>query len=142
MQENLLLYMDGMKYLNKAVLDSKIDMLADLDKMIFTFRENYFSINDLKVNFSGMVAMPGNDIDTDIKFKTPQTSFKTLLSLIPAMYMKDYKDLKANGEFALSGSAKGIYSDADSTLPDVAHCYFGYQWTDKLSCIARDRLKT
>ena len=33
--------------------------------------------------------------------------------------MKDYKDLKASGEFALSGSAKGIYSDADSTMPDI-----------------------
>ena len=111
--------MDGVKYLNKAVLNSKIDMLADLDKMIFTFRENYFSINDLKVNFTGMVAMPGKDIETDIKFSSPQTSFKTLLSLVPAIYMKDYKDLKAIGELVLSGSAKGIYSDADSTLPDV-----------------------
>jgi hypothetical protein len=33
--------------------------------------------------------------------------------------MKDYKDLKANGDFSLKGTAKGIYSDADSTLPDV-----------------------
>jgi uncharacterized protein involved in outer membrane biogenesis len=111
--------MDGVKYFNKAVLDSKIDMLANLDKMKFTFRDNYFSINDLKLNFSGTVAMPGKNIETDIKFGTEQTSFKTLLSLVPAVYMKDYKDLKASGEFALSGSAKGIYSDADSTLPDV-----------------------
>jgi hypothetical protein len=111
--------MDGMKYLNKAVIDSKIDILANMDNMKFTFRENYFSINDLKLNFSGMVAMPKSDIETDIKFGTGQTSFKTLLSLVPAVYMKDYQDLKASGEFALSGSAKGIYSDADSTLPDI-----------------------
>jgi AsmA-like C-terminal region/AsmA family len=111
--------MDGIKYLNKAVLDSKIDMLANISKMLFTFRENYFTINDLKVNFSGTVSMPGDNIDTDIKFRTPRTSFKTLLSLIPAVYMKDYKELKADGDFDLSGSVNGIYSDADSTLPDV-----------------------
>ena len=111
--------MDDTKYINKAVLDSKIDMLANLDKMNFTFRENYLAINDLKVNFSGNVAMTGKDIVTDIKFSTAQTSFKTLLSLIPAVYMKDYKDIKSSGEFKLSGSAKGIYSDADSTLPDI-----------------------
>jgi uncharacterized protein involved in outer membrane biogenesis len=111
--------MDGMKYLNKVVVDSKIDMLANLDNMKFTFRENYFSINDLKLNFSGMVAMPKSDIETDLKFSTSQTSFKTLLSLVPAVYMSDYKDLKASGEFAMSGSAKGIYSDADSTMPDI-----------------------
>src|SRR5664280_3235683 len=107
------------KYFNKAVLDSMIDMLANLDNMKFTFRENYLSINDLKLNFSGTVAMPGKNIQTDIKFETAQTSFKTLLSLIPAIYMKDYKDLKANGDFSMKGTAKGIYSDADSTMPDV-----------------------
>lgn len=112
--------MDGMKYLNKAVLASEINLLADLDKYKFTFGENYLALNDLKLNFSGMVAMPGDDIETDIQFSTPQTSFKTLLSLVPAVYMTDYKDLTASGEFILKGSAKGIYSDADSTLPDVA----------------------
>ncbi|MDO9340964.1 MAG: AsmA-like C-terminal region-containing protein, partial [Bacteroidales bacterium] len=112
--------MDGMKYLNKAVVDSKIDMLANLDNMKFTFRENYFSVNDLKLNFSGMVAMPGDDIETDLQFGTAQTSFKALLSFIPAVYINDYQDLKTSGEFTLSGSAKGIYSDADSTLPDIS----------------------
>ena len=47
--------MDGMKYLNKTVLDANIDMLANLDNWKFTFRENYLSINDLKLNFSGML---------------------------------------------------------------------------------------
>ena len=111
--------MNGTKYFNKAILDSRIDMLANLDKMKFTFHENYLSINDLKLNFSGTVAIPGKNIETDIKFETAQTSFKTLLSLVPAIYMKDYKDLKANGDFSLSGTAKGIYSGADGTLPDV-----------------------
>jgi hypothetical protein len=111
--------MDGVKYLNKAIVDSKIGILADLDNMKFTFKENYFSLNDLKLNFSGMVAMPGDDIETDLQFGTDQTTFKTLLSLIPAIYMTDFADLSTSGEFTLKGSAKGIYSDADSTLPDV-----------------------
>ena len=112
-------FMEGVKYLNKAVIDSKIDMLANLDNMKFIFRENYLYINDLKLNFSGMVAMPGDDIETDLAFGTDQTSFKPLLSLVPAVYMNDYKDLQADGSFNLTGSAKGIYSDADSTLPDI-----------------------
>jgi uncharacterized protein involved in outer membrane biogenesis len=112
--------MNGITYMNKAVLDSKIDMLANLDKWYFTFRENYFSLNDLKLNFTGTVAMPGKNIETDLKFSTAQASFKTLLSLVPSVYMKNYKDLTATGDLSLSGTAKGIYSDADSTLPDVA----------------------
>ena len=112
--------MEGVKYLNRAVVDSKIDMLADLDKMKFTFRDNYILLNDLMLKFTGMVAMPGDDIETDLQFSTDKSSFKSLLSLIPAVYMADYKDLTASGEFSLNGSAKGIYSDADSTLPDIS----------------------
>ena len=111
--------MDGVKYLNKAVIDSKIDMLANLDSMKFVLKDNYFAVNGLKLNLSGSVAMPGNDIRTDLLFNTENTSFKTLLSLVPAVYMSGYEDLKASGEFKLSGSAKGTYSDADSTLPDI-----------------------
>lgn len=111
--------MDGIKYLNKAVIDSRIGIKADLDNFIFTLADNYFALNDLRLNFSGMVAMPGDDIETDLKIGTDQTSFKTLLSLVPAVYMNDFAELSASGEFALSGLIKGIYSDADSTLPDV-----------------------
>ncbi len=34
--------------------------------------------------------------------------------------MNDFKDLKADGTFNLEGTAKGIYSDADSTMPDIS----------------------
>jgi len=34
--------------------------------------------------------------------------------------MKDFQDLRADGTFSLSGSAKGIYSSADSTMPDIS----------------------
>ncbi len=111
--------MDGIRYLKKAVIDSRIRILADLDNFKFTFADNYFALNDLRLNFSGMVAMPGDDIETDLKIGTDQTSFKTLLSLVPAVYMADFADLAASGEFALNGLVKGVYSDADSTLPDV-----------------------
>lgn len=112
--------MDGVKYLNKAKIDSKINMLAELDSMKFTMRDNYFSLNDLRISLSGTVAMPGKDIKTDLHFGTDKASFKTFMSLIPSVYMSGYEDLKASGDFSLSGTAKGIYSDADSTLPDIS----------------------
>lgn len=111
--------MDKIKYLNKATADSKINVRANLDSMKFYLRDNYLLINDLKLNFAGMVAMPEDDIETDLSFKTEQSSFKSLLSLIPAIYMTDFKDLKTSGEFNLEGTAKGVYSDADSTMPDI-----------------------
>ncbi len=112
--------MEKMKYIDRAVVNTKMDLLADIDSMKFVFRDNYLALNDLKLNFTGTVKMPGDDITTDLSFKTVQSSLGSLLSLIPAVYMKDYNDLKTTGNFQLSGTAKGIYSDKDSTMPDVS----------------------
>jgi hypothetical protein len=112
--------MDGVKYLNKAKIDSKINMLAELDSMKFTLRDNYFSINDLKFSLSGIVEMPGKDIKTDLHFGTDKASFKTLMSLIPSVYMSGYENLKVSGDFSLSGTAKGLFNSAYSTFPDIS----------------------
>jgi len=111
---------NGIKYLNRVSAGAKIDLLADLDKSKYTFRENYIRLNDLLASFSGTIAMPGKNIETDLEFKTGQSDFKSLISLIPAVYMKDYKDIKASGELTLFGKVKGVYSEADSTLPNVS----------------------
>jgi uncharacterized protein involved in outer membrane biogenesis len=66
----------GVKYLNKVKIDSKINMLAELDSMKFTLRDNYFSINELKISLSGAISMPGKDIKTDLHFGTDKASFK------------------------------------------------------------------
>jgi uncharacterized protein involved in outer membrane biogenesis len=70
--------MEGMKYLNKTVLDANIDMLANTDKWTFTFRENYLSVNDLKLNFSGYVAMP--EMMARLHCSKPADRFRSLLS--------------------------------------------------------------
>jgi uncharacterized protein involved in outer membrane biogenesis len=116
---DLTFIMEGMKYLNRAAMDANIDLLANIDSMKFTFRENYLSLNDLRMKFTGTVEMPGDDIATNLDFATENTSLKSLLSLIPSIYTEEYKDLKTTGDFKLSGYARGVYSDADSTLPDI-----------------------
>ena len=112
--------MEDMKYINSAKATAFVNVLADIDSMIFRLRENSVTINDLLLNFAGTVAMPGDDIETDLTFRSDETSFKSLISLIPALYMKDFQDLKAEGTFNLAGKAKGIYSSADSTMPDIS----------------------
>ena len=111
--------MDGMKYLNRIKADAKVNMQANLDSMIFNLRDNYLLMNDMKLYFAGKVSMPGDDIITDLTFRTDGNSLKSLLSLIPAAYTADFKDLKTSGEFSFDGYARGRYSDADSTMPDI-----------------------
>ena len=111
--------MGKMPYLKDAEMNFQAEIDALLDSMKFTLRDNLLKINDIALNFSGTVIMPEEDIDLDLVFSAPETSFKSLLSMIPAFYMKDFEELKATGTFALDGAVKGIYSSADSTLPDI-----------------------
>jgi hypothetical protein len=58
--------MDGMKYLDKATAEARVNVKANLDSMRFDLRDNYLRINELPLNFAGMVSMPGEDYITDL----------------------------------------------------------------------------
>ena len=102
--------MEGVNYLKKAKVGFKSDIEADLKNSKYTFKDNEFSLNDLKLLFAGTVAMPDTNIVTDVTFKAGKTEFKSVLSLIPAIYMKDFETIKTSGSFAFSGYAKGTYN--------------------------------
>ena len=113
--------MDKVRYLRKAKMRFTATLGADLDKGLYTFKENEFAVNDLVLGFDGTVAMPGDSIETDISFATKETSFKSLLSMVPAIYMNDFGDLKTQGSLALDGTVKGIYyeKDGDTLYPNA-----------------------
>ena len=102
--------MDGISYLNRTALDMKFDMNMNLPNMRFEFVENYVKLNALHLGFDGSVAMPDEEegpIDLDITFETKETTFKSLLSLVPAIFMTDFEDIETEGKLALSGMSKG-----------------------------------
>src|SRR6202007_1224782 len=87
----------------------------DMPNMKFTFKENEINLNDLGLGIDGFVAMPGNDINMDMKFLCKQTEFKSLLSMVPGVYTKDFADVQTKGKLSLNGFAKGTYND--KTMP-------------------------
>lgn len=101
----------GIGYLNKVKTHIKCDMDMDMPKSKYTFKNNEFSLNELTLGLDGYLAMPGDDMDMDLKFKANQTEFKNILSLVPGVYSKDFKDVKTSGKLTLDGFAKGIYND-------------------------------
>ena len=110
--------MDGVNYLTEAHVKLKADLDMDMLKMKFTFKENQFDLNDLGLSFDGFVEMPDTNITMDLKFAAKQTEFKSILSLIPAVYSKDFASVKTAGKLALDGFAKGVYNA--SSLPAFA----------------------
>ena len=108
--------MGGVGYLTKAKTRFKADIDMDMPNMKFTFKENEFSLNDLALAFDGSVSMPKDDIGMDLKFAAKQTEFKSILSLIPSVYSKDFASVQTKGKLKLDGFAKGtMHSEKDST---------------------------
>ena len=108
--------MGGVGYLTKAKTRFKADLDMDMPNMKFTFKENEFDLNDLGFAFDGFVAMPKEDIAMDLKFAAKQTEFKSILSLIPSVYSKDFASVQTQGKLKLNGLAKGtMHSEKDST---------------------------
>lgn len=109
---------DGIKYLNKSSFSLNVILNADLENMIFEISDNLLMINDLGLGLEGIVSLPENaDADVDIRFFTKETSFKTLLSMVPAIYMADFEELKTSGIFEIEGTAKGLV--VGDILPQV-----------------------
>ncbi len=100
----------AVKYLNRATINFKSDIEADMKNMKFTFKENLFGLNKLGLGFDGYVSMPDTNINMDITFNAKETEFKSVLSLVPAVYMKDFQTIKTSGKFAFNGYAKGTYN--------------------------------
>jgi len=109
--EEITFIMEGIPYLSKVkgIADATIN--ADLDNMKFTFTESKLQLNELKASIDGsfaMVGKDGEDMDFDLKLNAPDTQFKDILSLVPAMYTSDFKDIKTSGTASLDAYVKGL----------------------------------
>ena len=112
--------MGAVKYLKDASFGFDATIGADIENMTFTFKDNLFSLNDIALGFEGSVEMPAEDINVDIVFGTKKTSFKSLLSMIPAIYMEGFEELKTSGNLALSGDIKGTYNETQMPLANIS----------------------
>lgn len=107
--------MDKSNYLKNVALSLDATLGIDLDNSKYTFKENKAKINELPLEFDGYIQMVEAGQQYDLKFKTPTSSFKNFLGLIPAQYSSNLKDVKTSGDFTVVGFAKGLFSD--TTIP-------------------------
>jgi hypothetical protein len=101
----------GVKYLNEVDTRLKADVDVDAAAKKFTMLENELQLNNLFLTFNGSVAMMGENTELDLQFTAPKNEFKNIISLIPAIYTKDFAGLKSSGQIALQGEVKGIYNE-------------------------------
>lgn len=100
----------GVRYIAKAVADITADLEMDMKNMKFTFKDNKIALNDLDLGVNGWVAMPDTNIDMDLKFSAAKTDFKNFISMVPAVYSENFKDVRSSGKMGLTGFIKGRYN--------------------------------
>ena len=118
--EKLNFTMDGIRYLKNVLLKMHFDVDANLKESVYTLNENSVSLNALILKFKGSLAMPeSGDILTNLTFETVETDFKTILSLVPAIYLTDYADLKTTGNLKLDGVVSGAVTETANPNVDL-----------------------
>lgn len=113
-------WMDGIPYMNKIKGIVEASVKADLDNFKFTFEKSKLQLNELKASIDGSFAMVGEEgMDFDLKLNAPDTQFKDILSMVPAMYTADFKDIKTAGTASLDAYVKGLMEGENYPAFDV-----------------------
>lgn len=108
--------MGGVPFLSHANIGADMNIDADFAANKFTLKENTLSLNAIRATIDGWVALTEKGMDMDIKLNSNEIKFKEILSLIPAIYAKDFDGLKTEGEATLTAFAKGSM-EGDSIVP-------------------------
>jgi len=102
---------DGVTYMKNKKLTADMAMAMDMDAFKFTFKDNEFKLNDFAMGMDGWFSMPEEGFDMDLNITSKNNSFKSVLSLIPALYATDFEGLTASGSVEFNTSLKGMYTD-------------------------------
>ncbi|MFC6996544.1 AsmA-like C-terminal region-containing protein [Rufibacter roseus] len=113
--ESFTMSYDGINYIEKKKLAADVTMAMDLNKSIYTFKDNNFKLNEFVLGMAGSIGMPTDDIALDLTFKALETDFRNLFSLVPGVFKDDFKDVNTDGKIAFNGYVKGVYNE--TTMP-------------------------
>lgn len=102
---------EGINYMKDISMVYKANFEADLKNGIYKLGRNELVLNSLFVGFDGTISTINDDLNMLLTFQSKGSEFKDLLSLVPAVYSKDFENVEAAGLFSVEGAVKGIYND-------------------------------
>ncbi|MBX2941789.1 MAG: hypothetical protein KF860_05545 [Cyclobacteriaceae bacterium] len=111
---------DGVEYISNKRLTAEMVFGISEDYSKFTFKKNVAKLNDFGLAFDGWFKMNEDSYDMDISYETEESTFKSLLSLVPGMYTKDFGSIETSGNIAFTGMVKGSYSETQMPAFNLA----------------------
>ncbi|MBU1011885.1 MAG: AsmA family protein [Bacteroidetes bacterium] len=110
----------GINYISSAKIEAKGGIETDLANSKYTFTQNEILLNDLALLFNGSIEMPAEDITIKLDIVAKQNDFKSFLSMIPAIYNNNFKDIEATGTMGINAKIEGVYNEKQMPGFEVA----------------------
>lgn len=107
--------MNEASYLKNVSLSLDATFGINLKNNTYSFKNNKAFINQLPIEFNGFIKLLGDGQKFDLTFKTPTSSFKNMLALVPEQFSGNLSKVKTEGDFNLDGSINGILNE--KTIP-------------------------
>ncbi|HUR11898.1 MAG TPA: AsmA-like C-terminal region-containing protein [Flavitalea sp.] len=100
-------------YLSDTKARVTADIVVNNLTNTYSFSKADILLNELAVATEGFVQLlTDSTYKMDIAFNAPSTDFKKILSLIPAVYAKDFNKIQTSGTAVFNGFVRGIYTPA------------------------------
>ncbi len=103
-------------WISQATVSIRSLLDVNMSEHILIMKDSHFSINDLPLEFQGSVAW-APVVRTDLTFHSEESDFKTILSLIPALYQTNFEKLITQGALHFTGYIRGDITN--ETTPDI-----------------------
>ncbi len=143
--DSVSLALGRISYLSHAALDVSANVAADLRAHRFTLANDSLRLNALVLAIGGTITTgttgtaASPDLGLDLTFSAPSRSFAEILSLVPAIYARDFATLVTSGNMSMSGRVRGTYGPhAFPALALEAHVTNGSFRYPDLALPARD----
>ncbi|MDR1274168.1 MAG: AsmA family protein [Odoribacteraceae bacterium] len=114
------LQVENTTWLNNIDLACRAEIGADPRASAFDVRRGDLSLNDLKLNLAGSVALLDDGYRLDLSLDAPDTRFESLLALLPGDYRYLLDGLETTGEFRLHATARGEYREGRLPAIDLS----------------------
>jgi uncharacterized protein involved in outer membrane biogenesis len=118
--DSLTIKYDGTEYLTNKYAELNATLGISEEYTRFTFKDNSTKLNDFALSMEGWFKMNEKDYGMDIQFSSPENTFKSLLSLVPGIYTKNFGSIETKGELSFSGFVKGTLSDTQMPAFNMA----------------------
>ncbi len=108
-----------LRYFYKKALEVDATMEMDFDARKYSFKQNDWRINHFRFNVEGSLAQLAKGFDFGLTFATQSTEFKNILSLVPGVFMQDFKQISTQGELGFTGFINGAWIPDQNQLPSM-----------------------